>query len=125
MGAAVARVLAQRGHRVLWASQGRGPQTAQRAQAAGLTDAGTIAALASECEVILSICPPHAALDVARAVAGFGGLFVDGNAISPQTARAAASIVTGGGTRYVDGGIIGPPPTVAGTTRLYVSGADA
>ena len=45
MGAAVGRCLAGRGHEVLWAAEGRGPDTAARAAAAGLSDAGTVAAL--------------------------------------------------------------------------------
>ncbi len=52
-----------------------------RAKAAGLTDAGTIAAVAGQAEMILSVCPPHAAADVAWAVHGFRGLYVDANAI--------------------------------------------
>jgi 3-hydroxyisobutyrate dehydrogenase-like beta-hydroxyacid dehydrogenase len=125
MGAAVGRCLAARGHEVLWAAQGRGPETAARAAAAGLADAGTIAAVAGRAEVIVSVCPPHAALDVAWAVHGFGGLYVDANAVSPGTAREIADLITGSGGRYVDGGIIGSPPQRPGTTRLYLSGADA
>ena len=125
MGAAVGRCLAERGHEVLWAAQGRGPETAARAAAAGLADAGTIAAMARRAEVIVSVCPPHAALDVAWAVHGFGGLYVDANAVSPGTAREIADLITGSGGRYVDGGIIGSPPQRPGTTRLYLSGADA
>ena len=125
MGAAVGHCLTGRGYQVLWASEGRGPDTAARAAAAGLSDAGTVAALARQAEVIISVCPPHAALDVAWAVHGFGGLYVDANAISPGTAREAAQMITESGGRYVDGGIIGPPPAEAGTTRLYLSGPDA
>jgi 3-hydroxyisobutyrate dehydrogenase-like beta-hydroxyacid dehydrogenase len=125
MGAAVGRCLTGAGHEVLWASEGRGPETAARARAAGLADAGTAAEIADRADVILSICPPHAALDVAWAVQGFGGLFVDANAISPATAREVALMAEDGGASYVDGGIIGPPPVTAGSTRLYLSGQDA
>ncbi|HMG61370.1 MAG TPA: DUF1932 domain-containing protein [Streptosporangiaceae bacterium] len=125
MGAAVGRCLTGRGHEVLWASEGRGPDTAARAAAAGLTDAGTIAALAAQAEVIVSVCPPHAALDVAWAVHGFGGLYVDANAVSPGTAREVARLICESGGRYVDGGIIGPPPEKPDLTRLYLSGRDA
>jgi 3-hydroxyisobutyrate dehydrogenase-like beta-hydroxyacid dehydrogenase len=125
MGAAVGRCLTGRGHEVLWASDGRGPDTAARAGAAGLTDAGTVAGLAGRAEVIISVCPPHAALDVAWAVHGFGGLYVDANAISPGTAREVAQMISESGGRYVDGGIIGGPPAQPGTTRLYLSGDDA
>jgi 3-hydroxyisobutyrate dehydrogenase-like beta-hydroxyacid dehydrogenase len=125
MGAAVGRCLAEKGHTVLWASAGRGPETGARAAAAGLADAGTAEQIAGQAEVILSVCPPHAALDVARSVTGFTGLYVDANAISPGTAAEVARLVEDGGGRYVDGGIIGSPPTADGTTRLYLSGDDA
>ena len=131
MGAAVGRCLTGAGYEVLWASEGRGPQTAARARAAGLTDAGTPAEVTDRADVILSICPPHAALDVAWAVQGFGGLFVDANAISPATAREVALMVEEGGATYIDGGIIGMPPPASpspftgGSTRLYLSGGEA
>jgi 3-hydroxyisobutyrate dehydrogenase-like beta-hydroxyacid dehydrogenase len=125
MGAAVGRCLTGRGHTVLWASAGRGPDTAARAAAAGLTDVGTVKAMAGQAEVIMSVCPPLAAMDVARAAAGFGGLYVDANAVAPATAQAIGQVITGGGGRYADGGIIGLPPVTAGGTRLYLSGPHA
>jgi 3-hydroxyisobutyrate dehydrogenase-like beta-hydroxyacid dehydrogenase len=136
MGAAVGRCLAGAGCQVLWASDGRGPQTAARARTAGLVDAGTAAEVADRADVIFSICPPHAALDVAWAVQGFGGLYVDANAISPATAREVALMVEEGGATYIDGGIIGGPPpadpgpprhspAAGGGTRLYLSGGEA
>jgi hypothetical protein len=123
MGAAVGRCLTGRGHTVLWASAGRGPATAARA--ADFDDAATVDALASRAEIILCICPPHAALDVARAVAGFRGIYVDANAVSPATARSVASVITEADGEFVDGGIIGGPPVEPGHTRLYLSGSRA
>jgi 3-hydroxyisobutyrate dehydrogenase-like beta-hydroxyacid dehydrogenase len=121
---------------VLWVPAGRGPATRARAAAAGLTAAagpdaaGQAADLARRADIILSICPPHAALPTARAVAaaGFTGVYVDANAISPGTAEQVRVIAGAAGARYVDGGIIGlPPPPVAGEaaspggTRLYLA----
>jgi 3-hydroxyisobutyrate dehydrogenase-like beta-hydroxyacid dehydrogenase len=125
MGAAIGQSLTSRGHTVLWAAEGRSPATAARASAAGLKDAGTVAGVAGDAGMILSVCPPHAAADVAWAVHGFRGLYVDANAISPGTAREVARMITDSGGRYVDGGIIGPPPSAPGSTRLYLSGPDA
>jgi len=125
MGAAVGQCLAGAGHRVLWVPEGRSAATAARAEAAGLTAVDSLAALAQQAEVIVSVCPPHAAVDVARQVAGFAGLYVDANAISPATAREVAAIVEAGGAAYVDGGIIGSPPVGPGHTRLYLSGTRA
>ncbi|HXW46326.1 MAG TPA: DUF1932 domain-containing protein, partial [Streptosporangiaceae bacterium] len=125
MGAAVGRSLTQAGHQVLWASEGRGEDTAARAVAAGLADVRTARRMTAEAEVIISVCPPHAAVDVAWAVHGFAGLYLDANAIAPGTAREIAEMITASGGRYVDGGIIGPPPDKPGTTRLYLSGPEA
>jgi 3-hydroxyisobutyrate dehydrogenase-like beta-hydroxyacid dehydrogenase len=119
MGAAIGRALRDEGVRVLWASDSRSDKTRERAEDAGLEDVAAPAALSRESEVILSVCPPHAARDVAATVAGFDGIYVDANAISPATARTIDA------NRLVDGGIIGPPPHRSGTTRLYLSGAEA
>ncbi|HEU5477818.1 MAG TPA: DUF1932 domain-containing protein [Gaiellaceae bacterium] len=121
MGAAIGGVLQARGETVVWASEGRSAATADRAQQAGLEDVGDAAELCRRCGILLSVCPPHAAVDVARTAAGFTGIYVDANAISPQTARTIVQLHT----RFVDGGIVGPPPNEPGTTRLYLSGGEA
>jgi 3-hydroxyisobutyrate dehydrogenase-like beta-hydroxyacid dehydrogenase len=127
MGTAVGQCLAGAGHQVLWAPDGRSQATGERAEAAGLRHGAGLGGLARDCDVILSVCPPHAALEVARqvAAAGFGGVYVDANAISPATAGEVARIAAAGGASYVDGGIIGTPPVAPGFIRLYLSGARA
>ena len=124
MGSKVGAAVRSAGSRVLWAGEGRSADTRKRASEGGLEDVGSVAALVRASEVILSVCPPHAAVDVAKEVAGlrFAGTFVDGNAVSPATAREIGGIVEKGGASFVDGGIIGPPPVKPGTTRFYVSG---
>jgi 3-hydroxyisobutyrate dehydrogenase-like beta-hydroxyacid dehydrogenase len=126
MGAAVGGCLVSVGHEVLWDPAGRSRATTGRALAAELTGVA-FGRLVAKSSVILSICPPHAALDVARqvAAAGYTGCYVDANAISVATAEQVAGIVTTAGAAYVDGGIIGQPPEVAGHTRLYLSGPRA
>jgi 3-hydroxyisobutyrate dehydrogenase-like beta-hydroxyacid dehydrogenase len=126
MGAALAMQV-RPGRSILWASSGRSVATADRAEQAGLRDVTTVEELAASSEVILSVCPPHAALDVASSVAGFGftGVYVDANAVSPQTAREIASRIEEGGGQYVDGGIVGAPPRAGVATRLYLSGSTA
>ena len=113
MGAAVGALLP----RAAWVPQGRSAATAERAGRAGLRALQD----AAQADVILSICPPDAALELARAHAGFDGLYVDANAIAPATRDAIAALMP----RFVDAGIVGPPPRVAGTTRLYLSGVHA
>src|SRR5690349_13876387 len=105
MGAAVGAVLRGRGHCVLWASEGRSAETTARAEAAGLEDVGTAGEVARS-EVVFSICPPHAAIEVAASLGSFGGVYVDANAVSPATAAKVADVVDD----FVDGGIVGSPP---------------
>ena len=127
MGTAVGASVVASGARVLWVSEGRGAATAARAREIGLEDAGSLAALARSAAIVLSVAPPHAALDVARAVVGqgFRGLYVDGNAVAPETARQIGALVEAAGARFVDGGIIGPANRVPGAARLYLSGPGA
>jgi 3-hydroxyisobutyrate dehydrogenase-like beta-hydroxyacid dehydrogenase len=126
MGAAVGGCLVSVGHEVLWDPAGRSRATTGRALAAELTGV-KFDRLIAKSSVIFSICPPHAATDIARQVAeaGYAGLYVDANAISVATAEQVAAIVTAAGATYVDGGIIGAPPEDAGHTRLYLSGPHA
>lgn len=127
MGSVVGACAVAAGARVLWASEGRSAGSRERAAAAGLEDARTVAAVVAASDVVVSVCPPHAAIEVARDVAGrrFAGLFVDANAVAPGTAREIGAIVEAGGATFVDGGLIGPPPRNAGSTRLYLSGREA
>jgi 3-hydroxyisobutyrate dehydrogenase-like beta-hydroxyacid dehydrogenase len=127
MGSAVAVAVRAGGTRVVWLGEGRGAHTRERAAAAGLEGAPTLAALVGASDVILSVCPPHAARDVAAAVAGhaFAGVYVDANAVAPATAREIGALVERAGATFVDGGIVGPPPTARGMTRLYLAGPEA
>ena len=63
--------------------------------------------IALRSDVIVSVCPPHAAAEVAESVSGYKGIYVDANAISPASSRAIASTIERGGGRFVDGGIVG------------------
>ena len=127
MGATIGAAAATSGARVVWASSQRSKATHDRARQAGLSDVETLTDAVRASDVVFSVCPPHAALDLARSVAeqNFSGIYLDANAISRATAERIGEIVTKAGASFVDGGIIGPPIKGAGTTRLYLSGARA
>ena len=120
MGASLAA--ACRGER-LWCGDGRSAATHARAAEAGLTDVGSIETLVRRADVIVSVCPPASARTVAETVAalGFAGIYVDVNAVAPDTARAIGRRFE----RFVDGGVVGPPAVISGTTRLHLSGDEA
>jgi 3-hydroxyisobutyrate dehydrogenase-like beta-hydroxyacid dehydrogenase len=127
MGAAVARTLQNSGHEVWWASHGRSAGTHRRAAAAALSDAGSLANVCGQCEIIVSVCPPEFAEGMAKEIAGlrFQGLYLDANAISPERARRIGCIMKAAGIRFVDGCIIGLPARNRGQTWIYFSGQDA
>lgn len=122
MGVSVAQALADSGHEVGWVSVGRSART--QARGAAFSKFSSLEELLEVAQAVISVCPPHAAEDLARSVAacGFKGVYVDANALAPATAAQIARLV---GEGYVDGGIIGPPAHKPGTTRLYVSGPQA
>jgi 3-hydroxyisobutyrate dehydrogenase-like beta-hydroxyacid dehydrogenase len=113
MGAAVGTAV--RGE-VFWASEERSEATRRRA--AAFTDVGSVERLVEASEVVLSICPPAIAEDVAKDVFyyGFDGVFVEANAIAPERMRGIAKL----GQRVVDGSII-----AAKGINLYLAGAEA
>jgi len=127
MGVSVAVSAKNSGQTVLWASEGRSPQTRQRVQSHALVDAHTLEALCATCSIIISVCPPHAAEAVAQQVFAhsFKGLYADVNAISPQRALRISQALEERGAEFVDGGIIGGPAWKAGATWLYLSGRAA
>lgn len=130
MGAGVAMRLTANGVRVLTSLDGRSAASKQRAAQAGMA-AASDAEIASA-DILLSIVPPGEAfalaerLKAALRASNRKPLFVDCNAVSPQTTGRIAGVVTEAGCPFVDGGIIGPPPRVdSSRTKIYVSGPDA
>jgi 3-hydroxyisobutyrate dehydrogenase-like beta-hydroxyacid dehydrogenase len=97
---------------VLWASEGRSEATRRRAEA--FRDVGTVRELVAESQVVISLCPPAIAEDVAGEVAGegFEGVYVEGNAVAPERVKRIAGYL-----RCVDGAVIS-----AGEVNLYLSG---
>lgn len=130
MGSAVAARLTQHGVVVRTLLAGRSKATLARAEAAGMADASLTQI--AEADFILSIVPPGEAVPLAeqlapalRAVAR-KPIYVDCNAVSPDTVLRIERVVRETGAGFVDGGIIGPPPDPdSRKTRIYLSGPDA
>lgn len=127
MGAALGERLTSNGARVVTLLEGRSESSRQRATAAGMVDAGEAGLL--EAELILSVVPPDQALALARrlapplATAARKPVYVDCNAISPQSLKDVEAAIAASETPFADAGIIGLPPRPgnAGPT-IYVSG---
>jgi 3-hydroxyisobutyrate dehydrogenase-like beta-hydroxyacid dehydrogenase len=127
MGISVAVSGKNSGNTVYWVSDGRSTETRGRAEKHGLVETATLSELCETCSVLISVCPPHAAEDVAREVltCSYTGMYADVNAISPDRSRRIGALLQAAGIEYVDGGIIGGPAWNPGSTWLYVSGDKA
>ncbi len=104
-----------------WVSAGRSEQTRQRAS--DLREFATLAELAAAAELLVSICPPGRARELAAGVGatGFAGLYLDANAVSPATMHAVVAALPR--ASVVDGAVIGGPSTDSAV--LHLSGPDA
>lgn len=124
MGAKVGGEATRTGTRVLYVPTGRSPASLQRAREAGLEPADSLESALAASDFVLSVCPPHAAEDVAREVLThpFHGVYVEANAISPDRTRRIAAACAERGVPMLDGSIVGGPPGPDSAPRLYLSG---
>jgi len=126
MGSAVAGVLAAHGCEVLTDLDGRSAASRERALSAGMVPAG-IEDLASTA-FILSIVPPGQAGNVVdRLLPAFTAspvpIFIECNALSPETKLELSARVEATGAHMIDGAIIGHPPRAGyDGPRIYLSG---
>ncbi len=127
MGISLAASALNSGHKAYWVSQGRSPDTYQRAKKYNLVETETVEELCQVCTVIISVCPPHAAAHVAGQVlaCSYEGIYADVNAISPQQVKAIGQSMSEAGVEFVDGGVIGGPAWTPQETFLYLSGRAA
>lgn len=129
MGSGVARRLAERGARVVTSLGGRSAASAKRAADAGVAIVADDAALIAQADMLLSIVPPSVAGETTQrflpliAAAARRPVYIDCNAIAPQTLHAIAGPFVENRLPFIDGSIIGGPPRADGSSpRLYLSG---
>ncbi len=129
MGSALGRAWAAGGARVVTTLDGRSERT--RGLAQGLELLPTLVELVAASDLVVSVCPPGAAVDVAEVLGrvapavGRAPVFADLNAISPGTVAEVGALVEAAGMPFVDGAVSGGPPVVGGDTMLYLSGREA
>ncbi|MGW5568994.1 DUF1932 domain-containing protein [Streptomyces tendae] len=122
MGGAVAACAATNAAAVLWCETGRSTASVERATRFGLTPVATLSELLDRSDIVISLCPPAAAEDLARDVAGhrFAGVYVEANAINPERTQRIAALLPD--ATVVDGGVVGSPPVRGKMPTLYLSG---
>ncbi len=127
MGISLAVSAQATGHSTFWLPEGRSEASRKRAEDQNLSESRSLADMCEICDIIISVCPPHAALDVAQQIldCSFSGIYADVNAISPQKAKSIHELMTSGDIDFVDGGIIGGPAWEVESTWLYLAGQKA
>jgi 3-hydroxyisobutyrate dehydrogenase-like beta-hydroxyacid dehydrogenase len=131
MGAGVGQRLHESGAEVRTLLTGRSAKSAERARAAGMDPAVDEHALLAGADFFLSILPPGEAEPLARQLAPAltaldrKPVYIDCNAVSPQTAIRIGEIIAPTGADFVDGGIIGGPPRPGYSPTIYASGPTA
>jgi len=127
MGISIAASAMNSGHDVFWLSENRSDQTRQRAEKQNLIEMQVLPKFCQTCEIIISVCPPHAAEAVAKLVVEgrFRGFYLDANAISPQRSIRMGQMMGEKNIHFIDGGIIGGPAWKPKETWLYLSGKKA
>jgi 3-hydroxyisobutyrate dehydrogenase-like beta-hydroxyacid dehydrogenase len=116
MGSGVGRRLRESGAEVRTLLSGRSPASAERARVAGMVAAANEHELLSGADFFLSILPPGEAEPLARRLAPTLAaldrkpVYIDCNAVSPQTAVRIGEVIAPTGAHFVDAGIIGGPP---------------
>ncbi len=128
MGGGVARRLVERGARVVTSLAGRSAASAGRAKALGV-EALSDPEMIEQASIFLSIVPPSAAgatadrlLPLIEASAN-RPVFIDCNAIAPQTLHEISKAFLAKGLPFGDASIIGAAPKADGSSpRLYMSG---
>src|SRR5712691_3237951 len=116
MGSGVGRRLRESGAEVRTLLSGRSPASAERAEAAGMVAAANERELLSGADFFLSILPPGEAEPLARRLAPAltalerKPVYIDCNAVSPQSVIRIGEILAPTGAHFIDAGIIGGPP---------------
>jgi 3-hydroxyisobutyrate dehydrogenase-like beta-hydroxyacid dehydrogenase len=130
MGHSVGQVLVENGLRVITCLQGRSDRTSGLAAKAGIEDVNSYAEMVQQADLLLSILvpaqAPRAAGQVADALRETGSdlVYVDCNAIAPQTVRAIGDEIAEAGGQFIDASIVGGPPRGGSSPRFYASGPD-
>ena len=130
MGHAVGNALREHGHKVITCLAGRGEHTRKLAAHAKLVDVGSLRAVVEQADMILSILPPASAINLAQSIADEmkstdrKPVYVDCNAVSPDTVKTISDIIKEVGAPFIDAGIIGLAPGHGAGPRFYVSGPD-
>lgn len=130
MGSAIGRDMVRNGIRVISSLDDRSDRTKLLSKNVNIEDVGSYYEVVNQSDIILSIVVPSEAKNVGNIISEtlrnstHKIIYVDCNAISPDSVKSISEMIVETGSIFVDAGIIGPPPNNNDIPRLYVSGPD-
>ena len=126
MGHSVGAVLVANDLRVISCLEGRSERTRGLAEKAGIEAVDSYAEMVCEAQMVISIIVPAEVEQVATRVAealketGEQIVYVDCNAIAPETAKRVVVVIEATGSRAVDTGIIGGLRAARIAVRVFI-----
>jgi 3-hydroxyisobutyrate dehydrogenase-like beta-hydroxyacid dehydrogenase len=94
MGSSIGAAAQASGARVVWVSEDRSEATMLRAKADGFEDVHWLNGVVNQSQIILSVCPPEFAVELANEVCalGYRGIYVDANATTATMWMVGSSV---------------------------------
>lgn len=129
MGSTIGKLLAGAGFNVIATVADRSVRTERLCKEAGLRTVASIPDLLAVSDIVISLVPPSAALQVATevATASVGSdrrwTYVDANSISPSTVADIAKMFRGRSIDFIDAAIFGLASQIRERGTVYVSGS--
>ncbi|WP_449414854.1 DUF1932 domain-containing protein [Ochrobactrum teleogrylli] len=130
MGSAFAKLLIAAGHKVVSPMGGRSEQTQETARSIGVEMRDDMASALAESDLVLSLVPPSAVIDVAeQAIAASreqkaAPFYVDMNAKTPADAERLNTAFGNASLPFCNACIIGRASHLGDEGRIYASGPD-
>jgi 3-hydroxyisobutyrate dehydrogenase-like beta-hydroxyacid dehydrogenase len=137
LGAAFGRAIVRAGFTALTCTSGRSENTSKRASEAGFVILSSVQELVSNCDLLLSLVVPAAAMKVAEDLAyavdaaqhsdpmGHKPIFVDANSVNPCTKERLSAILSSKGIHCIGAAYFGPVNCVGPENILALSGPAA
>jgi len=130
MGAGIAAAFTRAGIRVVGVLNGRSDISRERAIKAGVDDLADLGELVRQSDIVFSIIPPNAAVELAQSVAELASrsrrefMFIEANPVSREKFKRIVSAFESSQVNLVDACIIGLPPNESQRPTLLVAGRD-
>jgi hypothetical protein len=131
MGSSLGKVLSENGYRVVTTVEERSSRTRRLCLETGLEILNSFREVVQAADIIISVVPPAAAVQVAEQYASFAdlrsrtSLYIDANSISPETTKQIGDLLSQLPINFVDAAVHGLASRLRTQGTIYLSGPHA